>query len=108
MKKKINKEYKDITMEELEKAIGDLFPKSTLTYTELYERLLPGYYYHIDSGGGEGQRSVKINTGVGGARQFLRQCEMMGLPADMAAEAIYIDTTNYGKVSLKDLKVKKK
>ena len=101
----MKKNYKDITLEDIEKVAKEMF-QSKLTYTELYDRLLSGYAYHINSDPGDGKRSIKISTGVGGVRVFLRQCDLMGLPADTAAIAVYIET-NKGRVYLKDLKIKR-
>lgn len=103
------KKYSDITKEDIEKAIKEVWGEDAdkLTYDELRSRVLTGYWYSINSNNeGKQIRKTKINTGSGGALAILDQCEKAGLPAFIIAQDI-ICYTDQGPYPLSQLKVKK-
>ncbi len=103
------KKYKDITKEDIEKVLEEIYGEDAgnITYEELRARVAPGYWYSVVSpSDGENTRSVNLKTGSGGILLLIDEFEKTGMPAFIIARDImcYIDGKNY---PLSDIKIKK-
>jgi hypothetical protein len=79
-----------------------------LTYQGLRDKLLAGYAYRIKTPPSwEDARPLVLNTGIGGARMLIDSFEKAGVPAEIAAEAIEVNTDRWGYVPIGILKVTK-
>lgn len=87
------KNYKDVTKEEIEQALKELFPDHGLSYQELKDKILDGYWYKIMpmdlTESHKDSRNIAMNTGRGGVLMFLDQCEKYFIPAGVIAENIF-------------------
>ena len=110
--------YKNLTLSHLRNAIRSFFhgkQKRTiatppeLTYQQLREKVLTGYWYSILSGKApydvKNQRTVRVKTGKGGILSYIDACENLGIEtADQVAESI-ICHTDHGDFNMLELKV---
>lgn len=74
--------------------------------TDIMDKILPGYFYHISGGGGEGDRTISMYTGSGGARLYIETCRKNNIPDQEIGAHIFVYTDDWGRVCLNDLKVK--
>jgi hypothetical protein len=108
--------YKNLTLSHLRNAIRSFFhgkqnkPSDRppeLTYQQLRDKVLIGYWYSIVTGDPpyKKTRSTKINTGRGGVLTYIDACERLGLQsADSVATSI-ICHTDHGDFNMLELKV---
>ena len=88
----MKKRYKDITKEEIEEALKELFPD--MTYQELRDKILDGYWYKIMppdlTESHKESRAIAMNTGKGGVLMVLDNCEKLHIPAGIIAKDIFV------------------
>lgn len=117
----LHKQYRHITITEIEKALADMFGRipsedddEVVDFIALhrtdeqvealivkegsgYQKILNGYWYTIDGAG-------TIHTGAGGARTMYKMFMREGLSEEMAGSLIYV-TTKEGVFPLNTLTV---
>jgi len=106
--------YKNITSEDIENAVREMFGDDSLTYTELKRRVLSGYAYQIISSLDinstvryENTRKTALYTGQSGVLLYIEACEKEKVPAAWVAQSIIVNC-DLGKRSLLELTVKEK
>jgi len=106
--------YKNLTLSHLRNAIRTFFhgkqKQSLLTYDELRKKILPGYFYSIDSGKEaiEGKRNMTVHTGIGGVLLYIDACEATKwITAEDAAKSIFCHTSK-GDFNMLQIKLKSK
>lgn len=91
----MKKKYKDVTKEEIEKVINEVFGDiPNITYKELRDKLLDGYWYKINTPNltesHPHERHINLNTGKRGVNMFLDNCEELHIPAGLIAKNILV------------------
>jgi len=106
--------YKNLTLSHLRNAIRTFFhgkqKNPVITYEELRKKILPGYFYSIDSGKEaiEGKRNMTVHTGIGGVLLYIDACEATKwITAEDAAKSIFCHTSK-GDFNMLQIKLKSK
>jgi hypothetical protein len=111
--------YKNLTLSHLRNAIREFFHgkqkpvgPSKLTYQQLRDKILNGYWYSITTGDPPYKkhdiRRTTIHTGRGGILSYIDACENLGLQnADSVAESI-ICHTGHGDFNMLEVSIKPK
>lgn len=98
-------EKKDISLEEIKRVFEEVFygdlPKEDQKYVkkldtpelDILDQVLEGYSYMIDTGSAksqEGSGRMKISTGSGGVREYVKSCRKKGIPDSIAIQSIFV------------------